>query len=141
MRKLFLKHSLFKFQSIEHRWSQAYSNQIFLSQSRSVKQQLQSIENLEKLDFWKTEQFYAKTTRNTIFSTFLFKSLKVFKKHLNSTQIFQKQYFQPFCSQNSNIKHNSHQNQGTYNFEWPKHIHTQFHILSLVKNNLCSVCN
>ena len=41
-------------------------------------------------------------------------SLKVFQKHLNSTQIFQKQYFQNFffCPQNLNIKHILHQNQG-----------------------------
>ena len=35
------------------------------------------------------------------------------KKHLNSTQIFQKQVFQPICLKNSNIKHILHQNQGT----------------------------
>ena len=68
-------------------------------------------------------------------------SLKVFQKHLNSTQIFQKQYFQLFCPQNSNIKHILYQNQGTYNLGWPKQIHTQDYVLSLAKDNLCNVCN
>ena len=40
------------------------------------------------------------------------KSLKK-KKHLNLTQIFQKQDFQPVVLKNSNIKHILHQNQGT----------------------------
>ena len=35
------------------------------------------------------------------------------KKHLNSTQIFQKQVFQPIVLKNSNIKYILHQNQGT----------------------------
>ena len=34
-------------------------------------------------------------------------------KHLNSTQIFQKQDFQPIVLKNSNIKHILHQNQET----------------------------
>ena len=41
------------------------------------------------------------------------KSLKKKKKHLNLTQIFQKQDFQPIVLKNSNIKHILHQNQGT----------------------------
>ena len=45
--------------------------------------------------------------------------LKVFQKHLNSTQIFQKQVCQPICLQNSNIKDNLHQNPGTCNLGWP----------------------
>ena len=67
--------------------------------------------------------------------------LKVFQEHMNSIQIFQKQVFQPIRPQNSNFKHILHQNQGTYNLGWPKQIHTQYHVLSLVKSNLCSVCN
>ena len=39
--------------------------------------------------------------------------IKFFQKHLNSTQIFQKQVFQPIVLKNSNIKHILHQNQGT----------------------------
>ena len=39
----------------------------FILQFRSIEQQLRLTENLEKLDFWKTKQFYAETTQNTIF--------------------------------------------------------------------------
>ena len=53
------------------------------------------------------------------------KSFSKKKKHLNSTQIFQKQVFQPICLQNTNIKHILHQNQGTCNFGWPKQNHTK----------------
>ena len=67
--------------------------------------------------------------------------LKVCQKHMNSTQIFQEQYFQPFLPQKSNIKPILYQNQGTYNLGCPKHVHTQYHILSLARNNLCNVCN
>ena len=49
--------------------------------------------------------------------------------------------FSTFLPQKSNIKHILYQNQGTYNLGWPKHVHTQYHVLSLARNNLCSVCN
>ena len=50
--------------------------------------------------------------------------LKAFQKHLNSTQIFQKQVFQPIYLQNSNIKDILHQNPGTCNLGWPQQDHT-----------------
>ena len=43
-------------------------------------------------------------------------------------------FYQPlniFC-----IKHHK-----KYNLGWPNQIHTQFYVLSLAKDNLCSVCN
>ena len=64
-----------------------------------------------------------------------------FKKHLNSTQIFQKQVFQPIYLQNSNIKDILHQNLGTCNLGWPQQDYTQYNVPSLAKSNLCSVCN
>ena len=67
--------------------------------------------------------------------------LNFFKKHLNSTQIFQKQAFQPIVLKNSNIKHILHQNQGTYNLGWPQQDHTQYNVPSLVKSNLRSMYN
>ena len=53
--------------SIEHQSSYADSNQKFLSRFRLVKQQIQSIENLEKSIFWKTEHFNAETPQSTMF--------------------------------------------------------------------------
>ena len=67
--------------------------------------------------------------------------LKVFQKHLNSTQIFQKQFFQPICPQISNFKHILHQNQGAFNLGWPQQDRTQYNVSSLTKSNLCSVYN
>ena len=48
--------------------------------------------------------------------------------------------FNQFVLKNSKIKHILHQNQGTYNLGRPKQIHIQYHVQSLAKNNLCSVC-
>ena len=62
--------------------------------------------------------------------------LKVFQKHLNSTQISQKQVLQPICLQNSNIKDILHQNPGTCNLEWPQQDHTQYNVISLAKRTL-----
>ena len=67
--------------------------------------------------------------------------LKVFQKHLNSTQIFQKQVFQSIYPQKSINKHILYQHQETYNLGWLNQLHSQFYVLSLAKNNLCSVCN
>ena len=50
--------------------------------------------------------------------------LRVFQKNLNSTQIFQKQFFQTICPQNSNIEHILHKNQGTLNLGWLQQDHT-----------------
>ena len=44
-------------------------------------------------------------------------------------------------SKTQTLKHILHQNQGTCNLGWPQQDHTQYHVLSLAKNNLCSVCN
>ena len=58
-----------------------------------------------------------------------------------SLKVFQKQSFHTFCPQNTNNKHILYQNQGTYNLGRPNQLYTQFHVLSLAKNNLCGVCN
>ena len=84
------------------------------------------------------ENFMQKPLKPTYFMNQMHEyEFKSFQKHMNSTQIFQKQGFQHFCPQ----KHILHQNQGTYNLRWPKQIHTQYHVLNLAKNNLYSVCN
>ena len=67
--------------------------------------------------------------------------IKSFSKTLEFNPDLPKQDFQFICPQNSNIKHILHQYQGTCNLGWPKQIHTQYHVLSLAKNNLCNVCN
>ena len=64
-----------------------------------------------------------------------------FQKHLNLTKIFQNQDFQSICPQSTNIKHILHYNQGIFNLGWPQQNHTQYNVPSLVKSNLCSVCN
>ena len=137
----------FSFRLVKHQSNTNRARQIqtknFLSQFRLVERQIRSIENLEKNRFLKNRGILCRNSSKHRISWMKCMSmrLKVFQKHLNSTDIFQKQVFQPICLQNSNIKHILHQNQGTYNLGWPKKIHTQFHVLSLVKNNLCSVCN
>ena len=67
--------------------------------------------------------------------------MKSFQKHLNSTQIFHKQVFHSIFLKFANFKHILHQNQGTYNLGWPQQGHTKYNVPSLVKSNLCSVCN
>ena len=56
----------------------------------------------------KAQYFMNEMHEYEIKSFFFFK-----KKHLNSTQIFQKQVFQPICLKNANNKHILHQNQET----------------------------
>ena len=51
--------------------------------------------------------------------------IKSFSKHLNSTHIFQKQYFQSIFPKISNFKHILYKNQGIFNLGWPKQNHTQ----------------
>ena len=52
-------------------------------------------------------------------------SLKDFQKHLNLSQIFQKQNFHTFVPKTQTMKHILHQNQRAHNLGWPKQIHTQ----------------
>ena len=66
---------------------------------------------------------------------------KSFAKKLEFNPDLPKTRFSHFCPQNSNNKHILYQNQWTYNLGWPNQLHTQFHVLSLAKNNLCNVCN
>ena len=66
---------------------------------------------------------------------------KSFPKTLEFNPDLPKTRFSHFFPQNSNKEHILYQNQGTYNLGWPNQIHTQFHVLSLAKNNLYSMCN
>ena len=66
---------------------------------------------------------------------------KSFPKTLEFNPDLPKTRFSHFCPQNSNKEHILYQNQGAHNLGWPNQIHTRFHVLSLEKNNLCSMCN
>ena len=63
-------------------------------------------------------------------------SLKVFQKHLFSTQNFKNKIFTLFTLKTSTNEHILYQNHRIYNLGWSNQIHTQFHVLSLAKNNL-----
>ena len=63
-------------------------------------------------------------------------SLKVFQKHLFLTQNFKNKIFTLFIPKISTNEHILYQNHRIHNLEWPNQIHTQFHVLSLAKNNL-----
>ena len=67
--------------------------------------------------------------------------MKSFSKTLEFDPDLPKQDFQSICLQSSNIKHILYQNQGIFNLGWPQQVHTQYNVLSLAKNNFCSVCN
>ena len=61
---------------------------------------------------------------------------KSFSKTIFFNPEFQKQDFQNLTPKFSTLEHILYQNHRIYNLGWPKQIHTQFHILSLAKNNL-----
>ena len=60
---------------------------------------------------------------------------KSFQKHLFPTQNFKNKIF-TFRPQILINEYILYQNHRTYNLGWPNQIHTQFHVLSLAKNNL-----
>ena len=66
---------------------------------------------------------------------------KIFSKTLDFNLHLPKQDYDTFYPQNSINEHILYENQRTYNLRWPNQNHTQFHVLSLAKNNLCSMCN
>ena len=70
-----------------------------LTHFQLVEKHPRSIENLEKWNFWKTEEVLCRKHSNQLISWMkcMSMSLKVFQKYMNSTQIFQRQDFQPFC--------------------------------------------
>ena len=74
-----------------------------LKHFQSVEKHTWSIENLEKMNFRKTEEVLCRKHSNQLISWIkcMSMSLKVFKKHLILTQIFQKQYFYTFCPKKS----------------------------------------
>ena len=61
---------------------------------------------------------------------------KIFFKSICFTQNFKNKIMTLFAPKISINEHILCQNHRTYNLEWPNQIHTQFHVLSLVKNNL-----
>ena len=68
--------------------------------------------------------------------------MKSFSKTLEfNPDLPKNKIFNQFVLKNSKIKHILHQNQKTFNLGWPQQDHTQYNVLSLAKNNLCSVCN
>ena len=68
--------------------------------------------------------------------------MKSFSKTLELNPDLPKTSFSiKLSSKLKHLKHILHQNQGNFNLGWPQQVHTQYIVLSLVKNNLCSVCN
>ena len=137
----------FQFQSVEH-WSDANRVRLRLD-LKNLEIFNWSKVTLDRSKFWKIE-FFEKTIiffAESIFKRFFmtcntwawfhkFSKKWVFNQELQNEVFYhQKHKFcQPlniFC-----IKHHK-----KYNLGWPIQIHTQFHVLSLAKNNLCSVCN
>ena len=115
----------------------------FLSHFRSVKQQVRLIENLENSDFWKTEHFNAKPPQSTLFYEWnawvwdekFFKNPWIQprspKNKIFNQIVLKTQTLNTFC-----IKVRAHLILDGHNKN-----HTQYYVLSLAKNNLCSVCN
>ena len=69
----------------------------FVTHFWSVEKYIRSIENLENWNFWKTKEVLCKNHSNQFINVkCMIMSLKVFQKHLNSIQIFQKQDFLHF---------------------------------------------
>ena len=68
-------------------------------------------------------------------------SLKFFKNMSYSNQSFKTRFSILFTPKFSTLEHILYQNHRIYNLRWPNQIHIQFHVLSLAKNNLWSVCN
>ena len=110
---------------------------------QSIENYTRLIEILENWIFEKTRNSFAESIFKRFFMTcntwawfHKFSKKWVFNQELQNEVFYhQKHKFcQPlniFC-----IKHHK-----KYNLGWPIQIHTQFHVLSLAKNNLCSVCN
>ena len=68
--------------------------------------------------------------------------MKFFSKTLEFNPDLPKTIFSiNLSSKTQTLKHILHQNQGTFNLGWLQQVHTQYHVLSLAKNNLCSVSN
>ena len=62
-------------------------------------------------------------------------------KHLNSTQIFQKQDFQPIVLKSQTLNIFCIKIKEFSILDGQKQDHTQYNVPSLAKSNLCSVCN
>ena len=68
--------------------------------------------------------------------------MKSFSKILEfNTDLPTTRFLFNFSSKTQILKHILHQNQGTFNLGWSQQDYTQYHVRSIAKNNLCSVCN
>ena len=61
---------------------------------------------------------------------------KCFLKNMSFQPRTSNQDFQTLTPKFSTLEHVLYQNHRIYNLGWPNQIHTQFHVLSLAKNNL-----
>ena len=60
----------------------------------------------------------------------------MFFKNMSFQPKTSKQDFQTLTPKFSTLEHILYQNHRIHNLGWPNQIHTQFHVLSLTKNNL-----
>ena len=67
--------------------------------------------------------------------------MKCFSKTHVLNPIFPKLRFSIHSLKISNIKYVLHKTQGIFKLGWSNQKHTQQHVQSLAKSNLCSVCN
>ena len=65
----------------------------------------------------------------------------VFQKHKFLTQFSKNLRFLINSLKFSSIKYDLHKTQGIFKLGWSNQRHTQWHVQSLAKSNLCSVCN
>ena len=100
--------------------------------------------------FWKN-QFFFKKKKSKIMQKLL-KALK-FMNHMHEYEmkyfskthvlnpVFPKLKFSIHYLKISNIKYVLHKTQGIFKLGWSNQKHTQQHVQSLAKSNLCNVCN
>ena len=128
---------------IEYQLNQVETKLINLRDFQSVEKHIQSIEILEIWIFWKTVEVLCKkhSIQKISWIKCMRMSSKVLQKYLFSTQNFKNKLFTLITLKISSNVHILYQNHRIYTLRWPNQIHTQFHVLSLAKNDLWNVCN
>ena len=128
---------------IKDQLNQAETKLINLRDFQSVKKHIQSIEIMEIWIFWKIAEVLCKkhSIQKISWIKCMRMSSKVLQKYLFSTQNFKNKLFTLITLKISSNVHILYQNHRIYTLRWPNQIHTQFHVLSLAKNDLWNVCN
>ena len=114
MAKVLQSHSI-DLALIEQRSRQADYNQTFYRNFDQSRNRFSRSKISKNQFFFKKEHFMQKLLKAQCFINRMheYEMNFFFQKHLNSTQIFQKQEFQSICPKISNFKHILHHNQGT----------------------------